>query len=202
MGLNNDLVVEHMNALFGEERAKQLRKELVSLDPEEREFVIVEELCIALQQNGQRFILPFRFRSQSGRRTSHHLIFVSKSFKGYEIMKEIMANLSSDNEQGVPSFEYNPAKKRQPLLFEFSRPIDELEQLILTQYAGKTLTMKQIYCDHNVGKRYIKRNYKEALLKLESEGKIITSPANRKKGFGDNVLVTFPAPDNLTSEEH
>ena len=103
MGLNNDAVEEHMNALFGQERADQLRPRLRALSSQTRELTIVEELSQALQDNGRRYVLPFRFRNESGNRTSHHLIFVSKHFKGYEIMKGIMARESSGSSQGVSS---------------------------------------------------------------------------------------------------
>lgn len=45
MGLPNELVEEHMNVLFGQKRADCLRKKLHGLSPEERELMIVEELC-------------------------------------------------------------------------------------------------------------------------------------------------------------
>ena len=48
-----------------------------------------------------------------GSRTSHHLIIVSKHFRGYEIMKETIAKESSSAEHGVASFEYNPARRDQ-----------------------------------------------------------------------------------------
>lgn len=196
MGLNNEAVEEHMNALFGQQRADQLRPRLLTQSPSERELTIVEELSHALKDNGKRFVLPFRFKNESGKRTSHHLIFVSKHFKGYEIMKGIMAKESSSDSQGVSSFEYNPADKRQPLLFDLSRPIDDLADMLLEAFAGQTLTMQEIYQQHNVGTPYIARNYKEVLQKLELEGRIIANPsaATRKKNtFGDQVLVTFPA---------
>ena len=193
MGLNNPMVEQHMNALFGKARADQLRPILSKLTPEERELAIVEELSQALQSHGDRYVLPFRFRDDSGNRTSHHLIFVSKHFKGYEIMKNIMAKESSAHNQGVPSFEYNPALERQPLLFELSRPIEDLENMLLNEFAGETLTMYEIYKRHNVGRQYISRNYKDVLLSLETRGIIKTEPANRRKGtFGDKVKVTFP----------
>ena len=46
-------------------------------------------------------------------------------------MKEIMAQASSQQMQGVASFEYSPATSQQPLLFELSKPIDELENVLL-----------------------------------------------------------------------
>jgi len=194
MGLHNDAVEDHMNALFGQQRADQLRNCLHPLSPQQRELTIVEELCQALRENGRRYVLPFRFRTDSGTRTSHHLIFVSKHIRGYEIMKDIMARESSGEIEGVPSFEYNPADARQPLLFQFTRPLDDLGDILLAAFAGRTISMLDIYQQHNVDTLYIKRNYKDALLRLEAAGKIKTSPTKRRKDtFGDKVMVTFPA---------
>lgn len=114
MGLNNSAVEQHMNALFGDNRASKLRHELEGINtPEERELHIVNELAQALRDMGGKYVLPFRFKDKKGRRTSHHLIFVSKHFKGYDVMKGIMANASSSKERGVASFEYNQASERQ-----------------------------------------------------------------------------------------
>ena len=119
MGINNEAVKEHIKALFGEEKAMALRKKLVGKNSQEREILIVEELCQALKSYGSRYVLPFRFKNDRGKRTSHHLIFISKHFRGYEIMKDIMARESTSDTQGVPSFEYNPADflPQQALLF-------------------------------------------------------------------------------------
>ncbi len=108
MGLNNEFVKEHMDALFGKARAERLRERLEPLSLRERELEIVEELAKALKEMGGKYVLPFRFRDEKGNRASHHLVFVSKHFKGYEIMKEVMAKESSTADQGVPSLEYNP----------------------------------------------------------------------------------------------
>lgn len=196
MGLNNDAVKEHINALFGQVRADQLRERLKTLTPQERELTVVEYICEALKEMGGKYVLPFRFRHEMGNRTSHHLIFVSKHPKGYEIMKEIMAKESSEQTQGVPSFEYNPATLQQPLLFELTSPLDQLESMLLDNFSGKTMTMAEIYDQHHLGKPYIKKNYKTALSNLESQGKItVHSPEDKKrrKGtFADDLKVTFP----------
>lgn len=199
MGLSNSFVREHMNALFGESRADILRQRLESMLPDEREVAIVEEIAQALKEMGGEYVLPFRFRNEAGKRTSHHLIFVSKHPLGYEIMKDIMAGYSSSTPQGVPSFEYSPASDRQPLLFEMSRPLDDLADMLLSHFSGRRITMQSIFREHNVGRPYIKRNYKAVLNQLESEGKIVASPPAdkrvKRKGeitFGDDTLVTFP----------
>lgn len=199
MGLSNPAVDSPLNDLFGEQRAQMLRRRLESLLSDEREFTIVEELVQALKEMGGKYVLPFCFKNDVGNRTSHHLIFVSKNFKGYKIMKEIMAGESSKADQGVPSFEYSPADKRYPTLFELSRPLDDLEKMLLSEFAGRRLKMQEIYEEHNVGRPYIEKNYKDVLRKLESEGKIMTDPpavARRtRKGertFAADVWVTFP----------
>lgn len=199
MGLSNKLVEEHMNALFGKERADALRVRLSRMQTAERELAIVEEIAQALKEMGGKYVLPFRFRSNNGTRTSHHLIFVSKHVKGYEIMKNIMATESSKADQGVPSFEYSPADVNQPLLFELTRPLDDLTGMLLTTYAARQLTVQQIYEEHNVGRPYILKNYKDVLKRLEVDGKIHVDPpaAKRRKykgevTLGDEITITFP----------
>ena len=199
MGLNNPLFLEHMVALFGQERVDQLQSKLKGLTVASRESVILEEASQALKELGGKFILPFCFKNTQGTRTSHHLIFVSKGFTGYDIMKTIMAGESSQSDQGVPSFEYCSADEKQPLLFELTRPLQDLEKLLLRDFAGRTLTMRQIYEEHSIGKRYIERNYKDALDKLERAEKITADPTysegRKRKGritFAGTVKVTFP----------
>lgn len=199
MGLNNDAVREHMNALFGEERGNALRAKLPGLNPAERESLIVEELADSLKEMGASFVLPFAFKNEKGTRTTHHLIFASKDFKGYEIMKEIMARESSEVNQGVPTFEYSPASEKFPTLFELLRPLDDLGNMLAKDFAGKRMTMYNIYRSHSVGRPFLRTNYKRVLAAMEAEGRIKAVPPAEKrrkyKGevtFADEVEVTFP----------
>ena len=198
MGLSNPIFKQHMDALFGEKRADTLRKKLELNNPARRELMIIKELCQAIKSYGGHFTLPFRFRDATGNRTSHHLIFVSKNFRGYDIMKEIMAKESSRAEQGVPSFEYSPADflPKQSLLFQLSRPLEDLQGTLLEAYAGRALSMRTIYEGHSVDTPYIASKYKEALKNLENDGKITARKSDgskRRKGtFADDVLATFP----------
>ena len=200
MGLGNEFVTDHINALFGEKRANTLRNLLNGMTPKQREHAIVNEICEALKEMGREYVLPFCFKSADEQRTSHHLIFVSKHVKGYEIMKGIMARHSSTIEQGVASFDFNPVADLQfRFLFDLSRPLDELADKLLQHFAGKTLTMQEIYQQHQVNTPYIPSNYKDALNLLEEKCQIICEPpADRrpvrqgKRTFADRVKVTFP----------
>lgn len=199
MGLQNEFVKDHMDALFGEQRADELRQQLAGLSPHQREPMIVEALCQAIKATGKKYVLPFRFKSETVGRTSHHLIFVSKEFLGYEIMKDVMWRESSTQTQGVASFEYNLpselSRDLQPLLFQLSQPLDDLGDALLEQFAGKTFTVEDIYKQHNVDTPYVRKNYKEALMRLEAATQLIAEPAaaKRRKGtMGDNTKITFP----------
>ncbi len=206
MSITIPAVKEHMDALFGEDRANELRVQLSDMDPDERELAIVEAISQALKEEGGEYVLRFCFKTQRGSRSNHHLIFVSKSITGYKIMKDIMARESSTAAQGVPSFEHNPAATlEQPLLFELLRPLDDLAEMLLMDFAGKTRTMKQIYEQHNVDTFFLKSNYKDVLATLEAEGEIQTDPpadrrlkrkdkvtGEKKVTFADRVKVTFP----------
>lgn len=199
MGLSNESVKEHMDALFGEQRAEVLRQKLEPLSAIQRELTIVEELAEALKEMGGKFVLPFGFKNDSGSRTTHHLIFVSKNATAYKVMKEIMASESSASNQGIASFEYSPADTRQPLLFELLRPLDELEDLLLKDFAGRSATPEEIYDEHNVDKPFTMKNYKEALRNLEAHTKIVADvpAAKRSKRKGEvslnNVRFSFPS---------
>lgn len=202
VSLTNPRVTEHMDALFGKERAEKLRQELERVPPDEKELSIIEAITEALHDAGAAYVLPFCFKDARRNCTSHHLILATKHPRGYQIMKDIMAGESTSDVEGVPSFEYNPATVRQSLLYEYSRPIEDLEEMLLSEFAGMTLTMKEIFERHNVGRRFVSPNYKQALIILEQQGKITANPpANQRlprKGiptFGDNVKVTFPPID-------
>ena len=66
--------------------------------------------------------------------------FVSKNYRGYSIMKEIMTKESSMEDEGVPSFTYSPADATMPLLFSLQQPLSALRTSLLQTYAGRELT--------------------------------------------------------------
>lgn len=121
-------------------------------------------------------------------------------------MKSIMGGESSSDRHGVPAFGFNPrdkdrvqAEANAPRLFEMSPdPLEALADMLLADFAGRTATTKQIYQEHQIGRRFLLKNYQDALKRLEAEGRIQTDPpaTERMRGgkmtFGENVKVTFP----------
>jgi len=199
--IDNDIFEEHISALFGEERLKTLRARLQRKRPWEREALILETFSRVLQDLGFKYVLPFTFRRKGQDRTSHHLILVTKHPLGYTVMKEIMASESSEYDQGVPSFAYSRplGEAETPLLFSLDRPLEALADGLLDHFEGQSLTMKEVFERHHIGTRYVERNYKTALGRLENEGKIVADPPAPKRPmrggertFGPNVRVMFP----------
>lgn len=196
MGLGNQVVEEHMDALFGKDRADKLRERfrMQKVGPGEREMFIVDEMQMALKEMGGKFVLPFRFRNEEGTRTTHHLFFVSKAFKGYDLMKEVMYK-HSHKEGTVANFEYNPADAKFRSLFELTRPLGDLEHQLLAELAGQTLPFRQLYESHSVGRPYVLVNYREVLCRMEQEKKVTMDrpcPPRRKGTLAPDVKVTFP----------
>lgn len=198
MGINNPIVAEYMDALFGQESAVNLRTIVGTMTPSERETTIVKEIAKSLNSKGGEYVQSFCFKTEDGRRSSHYLIFVSKNPTAHKIMKDIMAVESTFSAQGVPSFEYNPGDRADHDQLSLFNPLDELAELLLVEFAGKTLTRQQVYDHHSVGTNYIEKNYRDVLIKLETQGKIQTDPPDnkrRKNTFADTVKVTFPSKD-------
>jgi len=203
-GLFNKNVAKHMEALFGKERTNKIRIRLKKIRAIKREQYIINQLEEALIEMGGKYVLPFCFQRTRKYHTSHYIIFVSKNFKGFEIMRGIMGKESSSFDQGVPSFAFNPIEKQLTMIRLFEKPmLDMLENLLLESFAGQTLKMRQIYIKHCVGTRYIESNYKEALRRLEKKDIIKADPpANKRQTrqgvvtFGNDVKVTFAKKDN------
>ena len=197
MGLGNDAVEEHMDALFGKKRADTLRErfKMKQVQPVEREMFIVDEMRMALEEMGGKFVLPFRFRNEDGSRTTHHLFFVSKAFKGYDLMKGVMYT-HSHKQGAVANFEYNPADAKFKDLFEYTRPLGDLEDRLLADFAGMTLGFKPLYEKHSVGKPYVLQNYRDVLCRMEQDKKVTMDrpcPPRKKNTLAPDVRITFPA---------
>ena len=203
MNISNPKMYKNVNRLFGKKWADEVRQNVTTTkSPPQREKIILTKLREAIREKGGEYFLPFRFTK--GKKTSHYLIFVSKHILGYTVMKTIMAGQCECDSEGVPSFRYDSQKENtstQLGLFA-SIPSKSLEKLgidLLQVYRGRTIKVKEIINQHHIGKRYIEKNYKSALRKLEEAGKIICTPPaskrrimNGERTMADKVVVQFP----------
>ena len=61
MGINNEAVKQHMSSLFGTQYLEKVRNECVGKAPQEREMIVVQNLCDSLPSEtpGRLLLFPF-----------------------------------------------------------------------------------------------------------------------------------------------
>ena len=178
MKLGYPVMDESIDEFFEHERAAVLRAEVGLLTPPAREKRVLGAIDEALRQAGA-LPLTFAFRTREGGGTSHHLVFASKDKKGVGIMKRIMNQASSEIVDGVGSWDFDPRDAEEPLL-PFSG-LEEVRQRALTVFAGRTLTFEQVLAEETPSTSYTDSNYRDALLELEEEGRILADPLAEKR---------------------
>lgn len=200
--LSNSVLTENMDSLFGKSRADFLRQSLIGKSPAEREGLIISNLKEALVELGGTYNIEYFFKDDSGKKTSHFLVFASKNKLGYDKMKDVMARESSSKHEGVSNFGFNPKdKEKSPSLLDLMySPIDNLAGELMRLFVGKTMSVKEIYYSHHIGTEFVLKNYQDALRRLEEQGKIVANPDSDKRRkvqgivtFSENVIVSFPS---------
>jgi three-Cys-motif partner protein len=199
----NPVVVSDIDALFGETEAAAMRQEIAKLNPIKREDAIFNGLACSLKKIGGLHVKEFCFKMSDSNRTSHYLIFVSKNRTAYRIVKDVMAGLSSHFEQGVASYTFDPhaPDPGQGNLFDLLDdspvlgPLDKLKRELLERYAGRSLTVVDLYQEHHLGRNFRENNYKDALKQLEIEKHICIDPPSvgRRAGtLANSCILHFP----------
>jgi hypothetical protein len=140
--------------------------------------------------------LVFGFKGDSGRR-SHYLVSASKSRNAAAMMKSILRSASSVVTEGVGSGEHDPrADEAGSSLFD---GLYEVEDRLLSVFGGRCITFETLL-QEETETQYTESNYRDALLKLENERRIIVDPpaesrrfqaGGQKRTLPKNVSITF-----------
>ncbi len=176
--VSNDLVREHMDALFGPKRAESLRQVVKDMRANEREEVLIEAFIEAVTEDlGYEYVIPYVIEREDKDRTSHYLFFISKHARGFKIMKEIMYKESQDKTQGVARFGYvrQVSAEKTPLLHLMNTPLSDFGRELCCDYAGRSLTRKQLMASYDQTyprNPYVDKNWRDALAMLEVEGQV------------------------------
>jgi len=188
-----------MQELFGNSGFEAIKKELTKpLRRSSFEVVIHRELEKTLRGLGIQFYRSFCVEFDKRRGTSHHLVFITKHWLGFKIMKDIMADYSIKDTDNIPQYRYSKIDEQQ-LPLPFSYAIDQLKEKLCEDFAGKSLQVEHIIVTcHQRGYAFLDKNIKDALLLLENEGNVaVDKPANQRPktrghiSLGDKRIVTF-----------
>ncbi len=181
--IDNPVMEQHMLNVFGSAtRLGALRQELHLLaNPLLREQVVMSHLVAAMQEAGATFVTPFSFKVEDSHRSTHHLVFLSKNAKGYELMKGIMARQGTRSAEGMPYLSYvqNPTPQNFGL-FDVD-PLVELGDDLCATFQGQTVTLAEVFLQHSAKNNLLLTHYRETALRLEEERRILVNPAADKR---------------------
>ncbi len=193
---------EHLIGIFGEERTKQLKAQLATLSPVQREPVVMNALIEALIEEKGNYVLPFKFYSAEMLRTSHFIVFVTKNPVACKIMKQIMHSNSAKDSDGVATFSFEDSRNfgdGNLQLSLFDGPIKALESAMISKYSGQTVTVQQLCddVDYDFKNHFVGKNVTDILKRMEVEGKISVVAGRKIKVRGGvptmpmNAIIQF-----------
>lgn len=157
-----------LTALFGTDAWEGI------IEKPNKEITLVELYRKQLHEKaGAKYSLHFRISESHRLRTLYYLIHVTNNLKGHYVMKDIMYNGGSKG-----FFAYlgpnDLTALNQTMLFDL-HDINELKNLLLKRYKGKTLTFNGLLADICIPwyaePPYTVKQYRQALKELEKEDK-------------------------------
>lgn len=163
----NNRLRGHLEALLSAERVKALRERMGDGVPEAvLEHEILDSLKASMRAIDSRSVLTFAFRRPTGH-ASHHLAFVSKHPRGFEVAKDAMARNSSwSYEDNIPSLEYFPPGFENALLYVDPPTIRKLMDLLVERQGGNVVSVDDAYLSVLYDTPYYRPNVREAIVRL------------------------------------
>lgn len=189
--LKLDHLAHHFEALFTNEKYTELL-DILESKPNNKEQIIINTFIEALKENGVKYVISFRFVMENKNRTSHYLMFLSKSETAVKIIKDVMAKYGNDTISGISKLEFIPSSNgfTQLNLFDVDR-FELLKNEIHNKYSGKTVLAGDIINDY-LESIFTMKNIKSALINLEKEAKLEVIDGRKKRGsMPEASLIRF-----------
>lgn len=204
MGIRRLIETENISSLvdlFGIEGLKTLKKKLKGLKTNiDKNKVILNALDKILNRFNEIddfYSLKFAFEKEKKRFVTHYLIFLTKYWGAFKIMKQIMHKHSVTDYEDIPLYLYSPIlEKKMKTQLPLSELMPQLKEMLISDFKNQTLTRKNLYelCHR---KKYIftESNMMKALFKLAEDKKInIIVPDGkkwRKNTFPEWLIIKF-----------
>lgn len=196
--LRNEKCISDMKALFGREEYSLLLKRLGA--PRRRAVKEVLNAFIrASREIGAKYELHLQFNFPYSKRISHHLVFLSKHHRGFDLIKEVMSK-ESIKVDGIAQYVYIESSEvsAEQLGLDVVGPMGELKEKLLVRFRNsRHKIVDLIETCHKEAWKYTEKNIKDALKLLErdSKKKIVVVPPRGKKRkpgtMGDNNTIIF-----------
>lgn len=162
-----------------------------------RARIILDEYIKILKNLGAQYVLPLQINFPRSNRLSHHLIFMSKHFRGFDLIKKVLSRKCPDID-GITQYKFIEGWEKISIPRDLFRkpPMQILGEKLLLRFDSSKLAVKKLVdtC-HKEEWLYTDKNIKVSLGSLENEGLISVYAAvgkKRRKGtFGDNTIIEF-----------
>jgi len=144
---------------------------------EQRHKFIVD--CIAQEFRAEYqniYCTAFEFMEEDQSSPSHYLLHITKSPRGFELIKQIYdkyANIHRCFDSSYVTYTYDPKKIPGMELFDEQfkqEKIDFLKLQLQIEYAGKTISARQLFKEHQKNCLYAEKHYRLALRQLSDDG--------------------------------
>jgi three-Cys-motif partner protein len=142
--------------------------------PAEKERDLLTLFLESLQAHARaKFLIPFRFTSDTSRRTSHFLIHCSRDPLPFRLMKQVMGSLSDSPEPGEFSYLGTATVGAQFSMFEPDAKV-QAREAILQELGGGPRPVSRFTRDWVERPQDLlrERDYKTLLIELEREGRV------------------------------
>lgn len=188
--------------IFGEQEYETLRENFKSCkNAKQQDRLILKTVDKVLNKEKKIYSCGIRIDFEHRKMSNYFLVFISKHWRGFKIMKEIMSKHSISDSDGVPDFVFNTRlmglPKQRPLIRNYTK-LENIKTSLINIGFSKPLTFENICTHLQLNKfPFNDSNIKRALLELESEGKIVVDkpPEKRIKNgevtLGPKRIVTF-----------
>ena len=186
MDLSNPAVQANVDEMFGHQEWR--RQPFMGQSGNAREVGFLNYFVSKL---AAKYVLPFRIGYDPedrvrGERTKYYLLHASNHPSAVLLMKEVMWPLG--DEDGTFDF----SGESQGVLISSTPRVDELQEILLKEFAGKELGF-DIIRERTWRLPFVEKHYREVLQKLRAKGTISVTPISSKKsGLRRKDLIRFP----------
>lgn len=132
-----------------------------------------------------KFTFPFKVNADEKLKTTYYLVHATNSFKGCEVMKNVMYNAGTKKQFG-----YLGPAEGQMALGNFDN-LEYLQEYLADFFNEQSLTFEDIRMRTANDLPYVTGDYKTALLQLEGKSKILIEGKGKKGGMPDSCMVHF-----------
>ncbi|MDH4156783.1 MAG: three-Cys-motif partner protein TcmP [candidate division Zixibacteria bacterium] len=159
--------------------------------------ILFQEIEAELRRRREYYVLPYCVEFDQARRPSHYLVFLSKHYLGFKIMRDIMVKYSDVDADGLPLFAFSPKGGITHKQKEFfgTRRMRELADKLHRDFVPRTLRVRKVfdeclkrgypYQDKHLLKAMEKLRLQRRLVKCELSGEREDTPITNKS------VVTF-----------